>query len=168
MKAWHETILVGLGLVLLAWIGCFSNGIPWLICPMPKITIIPAFLLASPPFSHAQYWLAVLVPALLFFAWSPGLFRGQLRVPKRSWALLAVLTVLTAFYFARSWRDGTEYEGLQYTLAVFTLNVVCIIMLWAILYRSWRRASFGSNLLFHAALFAWLAWCAFPYLGELP
>jgi len=58
-------------LVPLAWIGCFSRGVPTLICPLPTMTIMPAFLLASPP-SHLPLWLATLVPVALFFAWSPG------------------------------------------------------------------------------------------------
>jgi len=169
MKAPYLTIVVGLVLIPLAWVGCFSNEVPWLICPMPIVTVIPAFMLASPPLSsHLPYWLAVLVPTLLFFAWNPGLFRGNSRVPTRSWVILVVLSGLTGFYFVRSWRDGTQYQGGEYTIAILIVNILCIVFLWAILYRSWRLASFGANLLFHAALFAWLAWCAFPYLGELP
>jgi hypothetical protein len=104
----------------------------------------------------------------LFFAWNPGLFRGKLQVPKRSWVLLITLSALSIAYFVGSWSYGNQYQGHQFTVAICAVNIVCLVILWAILYRSARLSSFKANLFFHAALFAWLAWCAFPYLGELP
>jgi hypothetical protein len=160
MTASFQTVAVGLGLVLVAWIGCFSAGMPTFICPLPTLTILPVFFLASK--------LAILVPALLFFAWNPGMLRGASQVPKRSWVLLTVLTVLSAVYFPFSWRYGNEYQGHRYTEIICAINVGWIAILWAVLLRASRLRSFGSNLLFHATLFAWLAWYAFPYLGELP
>jgi hypothetical protein len=133
---------------------------------MPTITILPAFVLASP--SHLPHWFAILVPSVLFFAWNPGLFRGSMPVPKRSWVLLSLLTVLSVVYFVGSWRYGNRYQGRDYTVTICAVNVGWIVILWAMLYRSSRLRSFGANLLFHGTMFAWLAWYAFPYLGELP
>jgi len=158
---------VGAALVLLAWIGCFSSGTPTLICPMPLITIVPAFYLASRSF-HSPYWLGVLLPTTLFFAWTPRISRGQSEVPRRSRVLLASLTVLSLAYFVVSWRDGVQYQGREHTIAVGVVNTIWAVILWTILYRSSRRSSFAINMLFHATLFAWVAWYAFPYLGELP
>jgi hypothetical protein len=167
MKASYQTLAVGFGLVLLAWIGCFSNGMPAPFCPMPMITVIPALVLASPP-SHLPYWLAIFVPAVLFFAWNPALFRGKSRVPKRSWLLLTALSILSIMYFVGTWKNGVAYQGRTYTIAVCAANFLWLAGLWDILYSSMRLYSFRANLSFHAALFAWLAWNAFPYLGELP
>jgi hypothetical protein len=108
------------------------------------------------------------VPALLFFAWNPGLFRGTLQAPKRSSVLLTILTVLSAVYFPCSWEIWERVSGHKYTEIICSINVGWIVILWAVLLRALRLRSFGSNLLFHATLFAWLAWYAFPYLGELP
>ena len=167
MKASYQTVAVGFGLVLLAWIGCFSNGVPWLICPMPAITILPAFFLASPLF-RLPYRLAVLVPALLFFAWNPGLFRGKRQIPRRSWVLLIILSALSVAYFTGSWRQGYQFQGREYTVVICAVNLVWLVILWAILYRVSGLSSLSANLFFHALLFSWLAWHAFPYLGELP
>jgi hypothetical protein len=167
MKASYQTVAVAFELVLLGWIGCFSSGMPTLVCPMPTITILPAFFLASPP-SHLPYWLAVLVPALLFFAWNPGLFRGKCQIPRRSWVLLTMLSALSVVYFIGSWRYGNQYQGREYTAAICAVNSAWLVSLWAILYRTSRLSSFQANLFFHAVLFSWLAWYAFPYLGELP
>ena len=167
MNPSYQTLAIGLGLIPLAWIGCFSNGVPAPSCPMPLVTVIPAFVLASPP-SHLPYWLAIFVPPALFFAWNPGLFRGKSRPPKRSWVLLTTLSVLSMAYFVGSWANGIEYQGRTYTIVICGANFLWIAALWAILYCSARLSSFRANLFFHSALFAWLAWCAFPYLGELP
>lgn len=166
MKAWYQTVAVGVGLVLLAWIG-ISKEVPVPFRPMPLVTVMPAFVLASPP-SHLPYWLAIFVPAALFFAWNPGLFRGKDQLPKRSWVLLTILTVLSIAYFVSSWANGIEYQGRTYTIVICVANFLWLAALWAILYRSARLSSFRASLLFHSALFAWLAWYAFPYLGELP
>src|ERR1700749_3954596 len=116
MKAAYQTIVVAFGLILLAWIGCFSYGVPTPICPMPIVTKLPAMFLASPPPSH-PYWFAALVPAFLFCAWNPNLFRRQCRIPRRSWMLLIILTALSVDYFMGSWRYGSHYQGREYTIA---------------------------------------------------
>jgi hypothetical protein len=167
MKAWYQTVAVGAGLSVLAWVGFFSNGVPTLICPMPSLTLILALVLLS-LHAYSAYRLAIFVPALLFFAWNGGLFRGNMRVPKRSWALMAALTALSLGYFVVSWKYGNHYQGREYTVAICAINAVWILALWAILFRASRASSFGRNPFFHAMLFGWLAWYAFPYLGELP
>src|SRR5438477_9829405 len=154
MKAFYQTFAVGLGLVSLVWIGSFSSGMPTLTSPMPTLTVIPAFFLASRP-SHLPYRLAILVPALLYFAWTPCLFRGDSQVPKRSWVLLAGLSLLCVAYFVSSWGYGNKYQGHDYTLAICAVNIVWLLGLWATIYRSSRVCSFRANLFFHAALFAW-------------
>jgi hypothetical protein len=53
-------------------------------------------------------------------------------------------------------------------MAICAINVAWLVSLWTILYSASKMRSFKTNLLFHAVLFAWLAWYAFPYLGELP
>jgi hypothetical protein len=151
MKASYQAVAVALGLVPLAWIGCFSSGMPTLICPMPAITILPALFLAP------LHLLAVLVPALLFLAWNPGLFRAKSQIPRRSWVLLVILSALSVVWFMGSWRYGNHYQGHEYTVAICAVNGVWLVILWATLYRSSRSSSFHANMFFHAVLFSWLA-----------
>jgi hypothetical protein len=82
--------------------------------------------------------------------------------------LLTILTVLSIAYFVSSWANGIEYQGRTYTIVICVANFLWLAALWVILYRSARLSSFRASLFFHSALFAWLAWYAFPYLGELP
>lgn len=56
--------------------------------PIPALTVLPAFVLPK--------WIAIFGPMLLFVLWNPGLVRRSEKIPKRSQALLAVLTVSEA------------------------------------------------------------------------
>jgi hypothetical protein len=117
MTSLHKTLLAGVALIAPACCGLLLSGVPTLLCPFPSLTILPAFLL-----SPAFYGLAVLLPALLFFSWCPGLLRGEAMMPQRSLVLLGVFTGLTALYFAGSWHDGVEYQGCEFTLVMSAIN----------------------------------------------
>lgn len=155
-------IVAGVALIMPASLGLLISGVPTIVCPFPTVTIVPAFLLGR------SYGLAVLVPTVLFFLWNPGLFRGQIVFPTRSIVLLAILTGFTGVFFVSSWQDGLHYRGPQFMYAVGALNAVWVLVLWGLLVASVRRVSFARNLLLNWILFAWLAWYAFPYTGELP
>ena len=165
MKNELTTVLAGSGLLIPASVGLLSAGAPTLLCPLPALTVIPAFLL----YSAHLFRTAVLIPTLLFFAWNPGLFRGDVKVPKRSYVLLAVATVLSVIWFVGGWKYGLQYQGPRYTYAICLVNLVWLALLGATFGRSWKgQSSFKLNLALHWILFAWFAWYAFPYLGELP
>jgi hypothetical protein len=156
------TLVGGLALGIPASIGLLLKGTPSLVTPFPFLTIIPAFLLGS------LYWLAVLIPSALFFAWNPQFFRAIGKVPRRSLGLLALATALTIWWFVDGWGYGVKYQGLRHTYAMAVLNAAWLVLLWLTLFRASRIQSFRQGLLFHWLLFAWLGWYAFPYLGELP
>jgi hypothetical protein len=164
-KSATVTFVAGLGLLIPAAIGLLVSGVPTILCPFPTLTILPALLL-----SNWNLWkAAVTVPTLLFFVWHPGLFRGEAKIPGRSYALLAVVTVLSGVYFVASWKLGLKYQGIHHTSVVCIVNIAWAGFLGLAFARSWRGApSFKFSLFLHWMLFVWLAWYAFPYLGELP
>lgn len=157
MKPSQVTFIAGVGLILAAAAG--------LVFPLSAFVLIPAFFLDS---WHLTY-LTVAIPTLLFFAWNTPFFKGSNAMPKRTYGLYAAVVVLSAAYFVAAWKDGVQFQGKQYTIGVCTMDVVWAAVLGVILWR-YRRTnrSFAYNLAIHWALFAWLAWCAFPYFGELP
>ena len=121
---------------------------------------MPAFLFGK---------VAVVVPMLFFFVWHPGLFRGEPKIPKRSYVLLLVAIFLGIADFVTSWNWGLHYQGPRHTYVVCAVNVVWAVFLTIFFIRAWRNPfTFKSSLFLHWMLFAWLAWYAFPYLGELP
>jgi hypothetical protein len=165
MKANSATVISGMALLAPSSIGLFLTGIPTVFAPLPTLTVLPAFALSS---CHLGIF-AITIPSLLFFVWNPGLLKGTDRIPQRTYALLVVVVTLDAMWFVGGWRYGLQYQGPLYTRAVCALNVLWIALLGLMCVRSLRKEpSFKANLAFHWVFFAWLAWYAFPYLGELP
>src|SRR5271167_379132 len=82
--------------------------------PIPAAILIPMF------FGLRQ--MAVLIPVACFFAWVPRLINGDPEIPKRSFILLFVLSLLDVLYLALEWRDGLEMQGSKYTYTMCTVN----------------------------------------------
>jgi hypothetical protein len=165
MKPTRITLIAGFLLLIPATVGLFLTGFPTLLCPLPFLTVVPAFLLST---GHSQV-AAVVVPTILFFAWNPGLFRGSSTMPKRTYTLFVIASVLSVIWFIRGWKYGLQYEGPTFTHFICAVNIVWVVGLGVLLFlRQKVNPSFISNLAFHLLFFAWLGWYAFPYLGELP
>jgi ABC-type xylose transport system permease subunit len=167
MKYILITFIAGLGLLIPAalGLGLFHLGAPTVFSPLPALTVIPALLLSD---WHHLGNAAVILPMLLFFLWNFRMFRGEGKVPRRSYVLLALLAVLAAIDFVVSWRDGLQYEGPKYTVAVCSVNIVWLAFLGLAFARTIKgTTSFAASLFLHWMLFAWLCWYAFPWLGEL-
>jgi hypothetical protein len=156
------TSAVGLSLLLpaLCWL-FFVHEAPSALYPFPALVFIPALL--------GLRQAAVVVPVVGFFTWNPGLVGGDSVLPRRSSILLLAATLLNVLWFIVGWKDGVSMQGLRYTYWVSAVNAVWIALLW-MLFAKMRKAgpSFKVNLLFHWMLFAWIAWYAFPFFGELP
>jgi drug/metabolite transporter (DMT)-like permease len=160
MKPNVITLLSGIALLIPATFGLSLSGVPTVHAPFPALVVIPSFFLGLP---------ALFIPSVLFFAWHPALFKGNNKFPIRTYILFVALVVLTVIWFIVSWNFSIQYEGARYTYIVCAVNAVWIAALAALLWKCRRKKiSFPSNLLVHWVLFAWLAWWAFPYLGELP
>ena len=69
--------------------------------------------------------LVVLGPSVLFFLWNPRFVLKQpSNVPKRTIAILGLLTLLAIGYFAFEWNDGVRYQGTHHTIAVCIINLL--------------------------------------------
>jgi hypothetical protein len=146
-----------------AWTGVVTP-VPTELSPLPMLTVIPAFLLSA-----WNYRFAVLLPTMLFLFWNPALLRGRDIIPKRTYVLLLILTALSALWFVSGWKFGLQYHGAHYIHFVCGVNIGWLALLWALTVRALKGApSFTKNLVLHCAVFVWLSWYAFPYLGELP
>ncbi len=159
MDARFKTALAGASLVIPAYVGTFSAGVPTLYCPLPALTTLPAFFV---------YYAAALIPAALFFVWNPGLLHGKPNVPKRTVAAAAVLSVVTVVWFIGSWEYGVEFQGTRYTVRMLLINLAWLAVIWSLILSGLRRPSYRKNLGLHWLMFAWLGTYAFPWLGELP
>jgi hypothetical protein len=151
-------------LALLSWL-TISPGTPQVFAPCNVLVVFPGWLTGSP--SGALAVALLLVPAL-YCIWCWPVFQGRTTLPTRSIVLLVVAVLLSAAWLISGYRYGVQYQSAGYVAGVVIINVVCWVFLGALAVFARRHPSFGHSLGFHAALFAWLAWGAFPYLGELP
>ncbi len=161
IKSDRFTVLAGLSLLLPPLLSFLfaRNQTTSLLYPIPGLVLLPLFFIGP---------LAILVPMVLFFVWNPGLFNGDAKTPKRTYVLLLIATLLSPLWFVAGWRDGVAIQGLRYNFSVLGINVVWIMVSWFVFARNWKaEPSFKSNLLVHCLLFAWLAWYAFPFFGEM-
>ncbi len=105
---------------------------------------------------------------IVFLIWCWPILRGEPVVPRRSIILLALSIALSIFYFVRGIDFGIQYQGRDFVIGVGIVNAIFWILLVVLAVIARRRPHYRNNLIFHFALFAWLAYYAFPYLGESP
>ena len=152
-------------ITLLSWF-TISPGTPHVYAPLNLLVLIPAFV--SSGLFGGGYLLAVVVVPLFFCLWCWLMPRDHTTLPTRSIVLLILTVSLSAACLILGARFGVEYQSIGYVIGVAIINVVCWIFLGALAWQARHRSSATHNFGFHVALFAWLAWCAFPYMGELP
>jgi hypothetical protein len=117
--------------------------------------------------SFVLFALACLPVVAAFLAASAHLFRDETEIPKRSVVALLVLVLLSVAWFWQGWSYGIQYQGLSHTLYVAVCNAIFVGAASVLLVLNKRTPRFAVNLAFHGIVFSWLAWCAFPWLGEL-
>jgi hypothetical protein len=72
-------------------------------------------------------------------------------------------------WFVGGWRWGLQYQGIQHLRFVCIANIAWVLLLGFVFVSNWKSSpSFKRSLFLHWILFVWLAWYAFPYVGELP
>ncbi|MBN2216304.1 MAG: hypothetical protein JW719_02900 [Pirellulales bacterium] len=155
-----HTVLAVATWTILSWI-TISPGVPTIYAPLNLLVLVPAMLIGG------RVAAVVLIP-LVSCLWCRPVFRGRPNVPVCSVVLLVVAVILSALNLAFGFDYASHYHGLAYAVTATLVNVSCWIVLGVVLLWAMRCPSSSHNLAFHVAMFAWLAWYAFPYLGELP
>jgi hypothetical protein len=170
-KPWVATLIAGMLLPVFPAIGFGLNyltpsaPIVQILYPLPLVFAMPAILFGG-AWGHAAAILVIPLPSLLFWGWSVQLFRGEATLPLRSVLLLLALAILSIVYFVASWNFGVQWQGYPHLVSVTLLNALALVALWWLLRAARSKPLFRRSLTFHWALFAWLAWLAFPWLGE--
>ncbi len=165
-------ILLGAVCVWLAGYLSIQGSVPTALSPFSVPTIFLALLALGltesmlPP--SASHFLASLPLALVFLFWSFPRFRIQEALPKRSIVLFPVLAAFSLTFLFSSWPYGIKYQGFATTLIIFSLNVAVILALATLALVGRRKPRKSLNFSFHVLMFCWLAWCASPWLGEMP
>jgi hypothetical protein len=88
--------------------------------------------------------------------------------PKRTVLLSVVMIVISAVSIAFGYSYGLEYQGDDYTLKVSVVSIASWIGILTLAFLAMRNKTRAWNVAYHLFFFAWLAWYAIPYMGELP
>ncbi len=146
-------------LVVLSW-GSVALGTPTVITPHSAVISVP-YQIAGPVVAFS------IIPAV-FFLWNLGAMRGRRRLPRRSMALFTVVAVSSLTLLLMDWQRGAQEQGMLHMMGILAENAFFIGFLVLRASRSRRERSFQNTYVFHLALFAWIAWCAFPHIGSAP
>jgi len=172
-----KTIYTIIGAIILGLISfaTMCADVPEIYSPFSMSVIIPVFLFdwlfyAMFPgllFPGLHFVFGCLVIPILYVVWSYRLYKNTPKIPRRSISAILILFILSLVYLIGSWSYGLGYQGITHTISMYIFN--CIF--WGILYYLYmtnrKKPSFITSYLFHLVSFAWLAWVAFPWLGEL-
>lgn len=160
------------GTVVVATVGYLSvrGGAPSPLSPFSLAIGLPALAVSaigSPSIPMSLLIIIATFPTTVAFVawfWSLG---GEVGIPVRSMKLFGVCAALSALILASSASAGVRHQGVVHTLAVFGWNAVLIPILFVLAVWSQRKPGQTLTFAFHLLLFSWIAWCAFPWLGEL-
>lgn len=106
--------------------------------------------------------------AVVAFIWLRPLRRGIEAVPLRSFVLFGFLLLLVPIYFAGCWAAGVQYQGEMVTTALAIEAGTFLLLLGVAGLIAHLRPGWWVSLVFQGGQFLFLAWCAFPWLGETP
>jgi len=142
---------------------------PHPLAPGSLAAIVPALLLSALD-GGASDQLRIVIPELavvLYLLASVPLLVGA----EFSWhwcaALFSAIVLASAGFFACFWSSGLEFQGKSHTFFVLALNALCASLVgWGLLRTRGQPAS-RNLVLCHVALFCWLDYAAFPWLGEM-
>lgn len=143
---------------------------PTILSPLPLLVAVP-ILCASSLLEWTQpSW--VIPPLMIGTFLLLNLY--QLRastldfLPMRFTFLTALATAASVLWFIGGWKYGVRYQGLRYTAATASINLLCLAAIWGCWIAVRKRPSKGGAFAFAALLHGWLFSFALPWLGELP
>jgi hypothetical protein len=163
--AWLVAGVVGMA----ASLSIASRG-PSLLSPFSMPSALVA-LYAAYSVPDAILRLAVFaVPALFsssaFLVWCALALRPS-RVSSYSRILLVGSLLLSTCWWVSAWQYGVGHQGPRHTFALAALNALLALGLSALWWIVQQRPTQSRVLLFHASVFAWVFWGAFPWLGAM-
>jgi hypothetical protein len=153
-------------LAFLTWQTVWTSG-PTLLRPMNVVVLLPLFM-SGAMFGKLGLVAGLFVPGVfLVWCWTI-ILDGDPKVPLRSLVLLVGAILISACDLALGGEYALQYQSEDYLRGVRVISAVWWISLAALALLAKCFPNAFLNHIFHFALFAWLAWYALPYCGEMP
>ena len=150
------------------WLVCYLSvmGVEYL-SPLSMTVVIPVYFALN--VLGLQGPLAVILGTVLvplaFLAWSTTLWQGEPTIPKRSRNLAMLVFAASVLWFMWSGQVGVQTKGLFYVILMQGFNVL-IASILVLFYRlNKAEPKFRMAYAYHWLMFAWIGWCAFPWMG---
>lgn len=156
--------------IILGALSVYASA-PTIASPFALITVLFTFLVSATPLNTPVLPARVEILSLLaaaplgaaYYLWASPL--GVKQISRRSHILAALTAMLSSVYFFSAWPFGEIYQGKLHTLVLALVNSTIAALL--LILSLWRQVGRAKASLFDLVLFSWLAWCAFPWLGEV-
>jgi hypothetical protein len=160
-------------IVLCAGTLSLFSGVPTILSPHALLSVIPALIVSSTPLNYPELPYRTFILSLLaagpimiaYIAWSLPC-RTSPKIPMHSiliWLIVCILSILT---FTLSWDNSIKWRGEMFTIVLAILNVFIAALCGLFIIANRKQPSPTSVIVFHGIMFTWLAWGAFPWLGE--
>ncbi|RUO65412.1 hypothetical protein SAMN06297229_1185 [Pseudidiomarina planktonica] len=143
-------------------------GYPEVYSPYSFTVVIPVFLFYGMGVPEALIALIASLPnALLFWASTIPVMRGNAKVSRILIGISGLLMLISIGFLFMSYSYGVQYQGLEHTILIYLFNAILIGVIATVLVKNYRRPTINNSLLYSSLLFSWLGWCALPWLGEM-
>lgn len=159
-----------MSLVLLGALGIFLIGIA-AIAPIPfnpfsLVIALPA-LIAGETYFGLGAAVASFIISLAFVQCARRVQRLQRPVPRSSRIAFAIVLVLSIAYAVVGWQTTAQYQGLARANMLVVQAILPPLALLIVARVMRDNVTFLRSIVLHWIGFAWLAWSAFPWYGEM-
>ena len=157
-------VLIG----VLTWIGHRYPAEVW--WPYPVTLVISAWMIGQTLLGNidAGTKLIPLLGALPFLLVAIPVLRPKSKAVWPAAAFTGLVIAGSVIYFAFSWNYGVKRQGLTATLVLAVINAVLAYVSVFLCVRASKTRMFWHRYLATFIPCLWFAWCAFPWLGEMP
>jgi len=112
------------------------------------------------------YITIILIPIIGFWLSMVPILRGNLNFSYIQFFVILFIGGLNIVWIFYGFDWGLKYQGLYHVVIVSIFNCSIFISLLSCYFVFRKNPSFGRKTFLNGMIWIWLAWYAFPYLGE--
>ena len=161
-------IFLGSLVVLIACILSMIANYPKIYSPYSFSVVIPALFISELGLSRVPMYILASIPTVsLYLIWSFFFINNSLKISKPTITFSLIIIILSIAFNVHGYEYGIKYQGLLHTAIMYSYNIGFLVALMFIFKENKTNPTLNNCLGFNVALYSWLGWSAFPWLGEL-